>query len=511
MIPFIRGGGDIESLDISNLDKLKNEYIVTSNDSDIGLTYLCVTPKKAVLKDIKILTIAVFIFILSALIISFIMCFRNSRIVLNFFNKTSKLTIRTNIFQVLNRTFSDTISDNKSLKDSYNIAARILQKEVFNKVLNSEFYNLIDLKAYADNIKIDFKNRYYIFALSIDLDKDTILNEDLDRLKVLSNRIYSSLEDIINKDGYIIKCGIDRLIILIDSNLANCNPVYFQDLFSKIQYMDDLDILLSSCSNFQTYSILQLSEEAYNYIRTLNLKKQYYNKAKGSLNMVTEIRTDKPKKDYHISVERLNNFLISIKKGDFNIAKDIMSKEYYDVVYYNDIHNNLRKNFISQIKSVLEIGIPQTSLYANYLHEAVDNLNMGRTLYLYLIGIINEVCRLQKEITKSICIDRNTDQDLKLKIKEYIYNNMSNSSLSLKSIADEFGFSPSYFSTIFKECMNINFSSYVEQLRMEYAKELILSKKYKIEEIAFKCGYSNTDSFRRTYKRFYGMSPSKTF
>lgn len=52
------------------------------------------------------------------------------------------------------------------------------------------------------------------------------------------------------------------------------------------------------------------------------------------------------------------------------------------------------------------------------------------------------------------------------------------------------------------------FSSYLENMRLEKSKELISEGKYDLEQISRMVGYSSSATFRRAFKRAYGVAPS---
>ena len=94
-------------------------------------------------------------------------------------------------------------------------------------------------------------------------------------------------------------------------------------------------------------------------------------------------------------------------------------------------------------------------------------------------------------------------------VKEYIDNNYIDDQLCVAAAAENFGLSESYFSMFFKNIMGKAFSSYLEEVRLQKAKELIQEKKYDLEQIAKMVGYSSSATFRRAFKRVYGVSPSE--
>ena len=81
--------------------------------------------------------------------------------------------------------------------------------------------------------------------------------------------------------------------------------------------------------------------------------------------------------------------------------------------------------------------------------------------------------------------------------------------LNVVYIADQFHLSESYFSHLFKDLSGESFSAYLERMRLSKAQELLRNTHSDIEEIAHRVGYLNSTSFRRAFKRIFGISPSE--
>lgn len=100
------------------------------------------------------------------------------------------------------------------------------------------------------------------------------------------------------------------------------------------------------------------------------------------------------------------------------------------------------------------------------------------------------------------------DENLITTIEKYIKQNYTDPSLGLNKISDEFHISESYFSHMFKEKTGVNFSTYLENMRMTEAARLIQQTDVSINELYIAVGYNNSTSFRRTFKKVYGITPS---
>lgn len=94
-------------------------------------------------------------------------------------------------------------------------------------------------------------------------------------------------------------------------------------------------------------------------------------------------------------------------------------------------------------------------------------------------------------------------------ILSYLDQNCTDPSLSLASTALHFGITEKYLSSFIHEKSGINFSTYVERLRIAKANELLASTDLSFVEISQRVGYTNVKTFRRAYIRTEGVAPSE--
>ncbi len=93
-------------------------------------------------------------------------------------------------------------------------------------------------------------------------------------------------------------------------------------------------------------------------------------------------------------------------------------------------------------------------------------------------------------------------------ILHYINHNYAGN-ITLESIAPLFGYNSSYLGKIFSKRMGENFNSYVDHVRIEKSKELLLKEDMKVYSIAEKVGYRNVDYFHIKFKKYMGQSPAE--
>lgn len=79
--------------------------------------------------------------------------------------------------------------------------------------------------------------------------------------------------------------------------------------------------------------------------------------------------------------------------------------------------------------------------------------------------------------------------------------------LTLNMLAEYVHFSPEYLSRYFKKYTGKNISSFIAELRIEKAKELLCHTSYPVSEIGYLCGYSSASNFRKYFGKVTGLSP----
>ena len=60
---------------------------------------------------------------------------------------------------------------------------------------------------------------------------------------------------------------------------------------------------------------------------------------------------------------------------------------------------------------------------------------------------------------------------------------------------------------VFKEQTGANLLAYIQAVRINMAKKLLKNSNHTIEQISIETGFSNSDSFRRVFKKTEGITP----
>lgn len=93
-------------------------------------------------------------------------------------------------------------------------------------------------------------------------------------------------------------------------------------------------------------------------------------------------------------------------------------------------------------------------------------------------------------------------------ILDYIGHNYA-LPLKLETIAPLFGYNSSYLGKLFSQKMGVSFNSYLDQIRINKAVELLEQTDMKVYEISSRVGYKNVDYFHQKFKKRMNMSPAE--
>ncbi|WP_342757524.1 response regulator [Kineothrix sedimenti] len=154
-------------------------------------------------------------------------------------------------------------------------------------------------------------------------------------------------------------------------------------------------------------------------------------------------------------------------------------------------------------------------------------------LYFETISVKNEKEDKLKQFLKNACCHCNTIGNLKGLLKKYLSEDMEarlkiletesvkpirqakqyieehyNEKIVLEDIAHIVDLNPVYFSVLFKKETGFNFTTYLVNIRMEMAKQMIRTSNKTIAAIADEVGYKDTRYFSQIFTKTVGVKPA---
>ncbi len=145
-------------------------------------------------------------------------------------------------------------------------------------------------------------------------------------------------------------------------------------------------------------------------------------------------------------------------------------------------------------------GIQATKLFHDEFSIQLSNHALEGTtdMIRWVNYLLEKTFSYEKEIEKSKTI---VD-----KVNQYIHDHYMDN-IDRSKIASEFFLTPDYLGKLYKKKTGIAIKSYINEYRIEKAKELLKTSDKSISEVAVAVGFDNFSYFSTLFKKITGVSP----
>lgn len=147
-----------------------------------------------------------------------------------------------------------------------------------------------------------------------------------------------------------------------------------------------------------------------------------------------------------------------------------------------------------------------TGMFSIYEQRAYGYKLKVRSQFLELLYLMITEFKVQT-IDKEV-LQQKKHLDKLSRVTQYMKENY-NQELTLNEVADRFGFTPTYLSRIFQKYAEVNYRTYLLDLRVKYAVRELINTDHAIGEIALEHGFPDSRSFAKAFRRRYGSLPSE--
>jgi len=180
----------------------------------------------------------------------------------------------------------------------------------------------------------------------------------------------------------------------------------------------------------------------------------------------------------------------------------------------NWIYETLGKDEVKESMTGIVISIPDQrrdyveGIISKLLFESdlPDTLSESFTKILFqeLVLFIIRCQKYEKNVIKEIDVDNSLIQE----VATYIFENYDKS-IYLDEVASKFHISRSYLSKKFKTITGFGFKEYLVNVRIKQACKYLLETNKSITDIAFLCGFNDSNYFGDAFRHIKGMAPNK--
>ena len=366
-------------------------------------------------------------------------------------------------------------------------------KDILEKTLNEEF---------------DFSKKGYICCSILFDFKEHFYNEiqDTERLYVFDG-IKKVLQEILRDymPVYIMEYG--RNIYICIANVENGDTEIIYKGFNHI---------LSLFQNDERYC--DISVGVGRFFTDFNDLKASYNES-----MTAISKRDKEENFQIIHAEHIpmsdklvytfydeQKLLNCLKSGDISntdsVIDEIFDRNIQTDASYDHILHLTRELYKLGIRFMAErgqdirdIGLSSVDFDIDdkqHFDIAVDNHELKENIK-----------KFYRKVIEMSAVQISRQGNLVSMITQYIEENYM-TDLCLEQIADEMGVTAKYVSRVFRNNTGMLLTDYINEVRINKAKELLRDTNMKIQDICTKVGIENRTTFLRVFKKVEGVSPT---
>lgn len=205
--------------------------------------------------------------------------------------------------------------------------------------------------------------------------------------------------------------------------------------------------------------------------------------------------------------QQLINF---IKAGDFNGSISIVEEVFKSNIENGSCSIQLAKCVMFNLAGT--ILKTMNDLSAHYQSDILGDSNPVEGLMncKTVTEMVNEITDILKVVCNYIHNTRKKENTgFYGKVQEFISKNYININLNVGAIGEYFDMTPSYVSKLYKDQTGESLLDYMNKIRIEKAKEILINEDATIQEIADRVGYNDVKTFTRYFKRYEGVTPGK--
>lgn len=215
---------------------------------------------------------------------------------------------------------------------------------------------------------------------------------------------------------------------------------------------------------------------------------------------------------------QIEDRLVSVKEGDVVILNNRMKRVFKEVSEDTGIELLIvefePQLFMNQFRGLLYgKDIEQNNVISDHeviigLFKEIEAEAQKKPLYSQIVigaKLVEALALMMRhfDIAEKSNVKMGSDM---YRVLEYIDEHYRND-ISQQQVADLVNMSTTGFSRYFTKCMGVGFAGYIMQKRIQFAIHLLKTSDKTVLEIALECGFNNTASFYKAFKKITNLNP----
>ncbi|OPJ56707.1 helix-turn-helix domain-containing protein [Clostridium oryzae] len=471
-------------------DVNNNKCLITYNKmKSIGWSFVSVIPYKVVNKSISGVLMNVLIICGVILLMGMAAAVFLSR---KFYNPFENLLNQLSLYE---REKTDILDEHrKKFLTNFIFHSNELQENLINKGM--EEYN------------INFSSSQPYILVLIQIEKNDEFNGAETDISLIKFAIYNIAKEIIQEQCAVETIDISEKDVLFILNRENGFEAISERITKEIRNIQKLinnyfQVSVSATLSGEITEYRKLNK-AYEELKESSKNKFFY--GFGAL-ISNASSVERSKNKYSYSDQKVKDIIVALTSGKGEKAKQI----YMNIVdelskcSYNVYQINLTLLFWEISENIKGIKISKNESWIEKLQAFAGEIsNMSN------IDTVNDIVSTIFDGISQSCRKTNSSkyEDMANQIRNIIDKKYDDINLSVEAVSDMIGFTSSYITKIFKQYTGKTIIEYINQKRIDVAKEMLEKTAYNVGDISEKCGFANITYFHRAFKKSVGITPS---
>ena len=396
------------------------------------------------------------------------------------------------------------------LKELYEKNIPLLKEKLLYNLIYGLYIRDTDIESQLE--RLDLKIDQFVMGI---IDNESMAEKDSYDLQLYQFGIISTLEEVLSEDFAFISTALNNHWLLFVVKPTGQNVLDMDKLQSRLTYLQEM---IENCFSFTVSIAISTLGSGYKdlplkFRECQNALEYRFYLGGNTLISSSDLGTFFKIQDHSVLEQQQKQLLDQIKSGNRDQVRQTVE----------DIGLNI-KGLIADEKAYIKSFYLSTLSTINSIRSSLmtssskgsDTEGQGiASLYPMIEGCENimDLNDILKEASikaaENINLYNNTNMRLLLKnAVEYLKTHFAES-ITLNDVAEKLYVSTYYLSRMFKKETNQNFVDYLNELRIEKAKELLKDVRFKTYEIADAVGISDAHYFSKIFKKYAGITPTE--
>lgn len=377
---------------------------------------------------------------------------------------------------------------------------RFMKLDFWKAILGGELINKdrIDIEGKSRHLDIAFDKKYCLIYSKLSNIEVDVERYGRNVVEFVLEGFHSEILTGYVENECVIKYNIDDSL----SFIAVCE----EEPPAKLK--DKCERLIETCKGYfkatvtccisGAYQVTELFDAKQSLKKLFNYSVGYYGKA------FFEAEVEAPENN-EIQILDLEKMVSLLEMKDKTKILNYLKKVFDELSAYKKLHNHslylIKQEMIQVVYAdLMKQGIQATRLFYDELSIKISNHAQDSVVDMirWVNYLLEKTFAYEEEIEKSATIIN--------KINKYIHEHYMED-IGRSEIAGEFYLTPEYLAKLYKKKTGVNLKDYINEYRIEVAKELLKSGKKNISDIAEAVGFDNFSYFSTLFKKLTGVSP----